>query len=277
MYSVESRSAYAARPRRYPSDATDQEWALIEPLLPVPACMTVTGGHPEAHERRNIVDAIRYLVDNGCKWRAFPADFPPWQTVYGFHERWTAAGVINRIRDVLREKVRVKDNRASTPTAAIIDSQTVKADQTVRKTSRGYDAGKKINGRKRHLVTDTLGLLLFVMVTPASTQDRVAARELLFRLHLMHPTIRLIWADGGYTGTLLAWARSFLTITIEIVKKIADQTRFIVLPRRWVIERTNAWTLQARRNARDYERLPQHSEAFITWAHITLMTRRLTR
>jgi len=139
------------RARRYPTDTTDAEWALIAPLLPAPACTTARGGRPEQHPRREIVDAIRYLVDNGCKWRALPADFPPYQTVYGFYRRWAAAGVITAIRDKLRQTVREHLGRCPNPVTIIIDSQSVKAAETVSAGTRGYDGGKKINGRKRHV------------------------------------------------------------------------------------------------------------------------------
>lgn len=154
------------RERRYPSDTTDHEWALIGPLLPLPASETARGGRPEKHPRREIVDAIRYVVDTGCKWRALPADFPPWRTVWGFMARWAAAGVISQIRDVLVGQIRREMGRGPRAVATIIDSQSVKAASTVGKDSRGYDAGKKINGRKRHIVVDTKGLPLMVMVTP---------------------------------------------------------------------------------------------------------------
>jgi putative transposase len=264
------------RVRRYPSDATDAEWALIEPLLPVAACLTPTGGRPEKHPRRVIVDAIRYATDNGGKWRALPTDFPPWKTVHGFFTRWAKAGVVEQIRDRLREQVRIRAGRNATPTAAAIDSQTVRAAETVGKATRGYDGGKKMNGRKRHIAVDTMGLLLVVMVTTASMQDRPAGRALLTLLRQAQRGIRHVWADGGYSGTLLTWAKTTLTITVQIVKKIVGQTTFIVLPRRWVVERTFSWISQARRNVRDYERLPEHSEAFINWSMITMMTRRLT-
>ena len=267
----------AGRVRRYPSDTTDAEWTLIEPLLPVPACMTPAGGRPEKHPRRAIVDAIRSVTDNGGKWRALPVDFPPWQTVHGFFTRWSSTGVVEHIRDQLREQVRLRAGRNRTPSAAAIDSQTVRAAETVSKTSRGYDAGKKIDGRKRHIAVDTMGLLLVVMVTAASLQDRPAARALLTLLRHAHHGIRHIWADGGYSGVLVQWAKTTLNIVVEIVKKIAGQTTFVVLPRRWVVERTFSWITQARRNVRDYERLPEHSEAFINWSMITMMTRRLTR
>lgn len=279
MYPVTDQSTSTAhRARRYPSDTTDAEWALLEPLLPAPACRARLGGRPEKHHRRDIVDALRYIADNGTKWRALPADFPPWKTVHGFFTRWSSAGVFEAIRDRLREQIRLREDRNAQPSAAVIDSQSVRAAETVGRGTRGYDGGKKIDGRKRHIATDTLGLLLVVLVTAASTQDRTAARELLERVRQRFRGIRHIWADGGYTSNpLLEWAKSTLTITVEIVKKIAGQTTFIILPRRWVVERTFSWICQARRNTRDYERLPEHSAAFINLSMITMMTRRLTR
>ncbi|GAB1646729.1 IS5 family transposase [Krasilnikovia sp. MM14-A1259] len=264
------------RRRRYPSDTTDAEWTIIAGLLPVPACDTPRGGRPETHPRREIVDAIRYVVDNGCKWRALPADFPPWQTVYGFFARWARTGVIGVLRDQLRRMIRVRAGRCPLPVTAIIDSQSIKAAETVGRASRGYDGAKQINGRKRHLVVDTSGLLIGVMATRADLSDRDAARDLLARLRMTHPELTLMFADNAYTG-VPAWAHSFLNLTVKIVKKPPDQVGFKVLPRRWIVERSLSWLMRARRNARDYERLPQHSEAHITWANITLMTRRLTR
>src|SRR6266540_2151434 len=153
------------RRRRYPSDTTDPEWTLLEALLPPPACTHAAGGRPEAHPRREVVDAIRYLVHNGCVWRALPADFPPWRTVYGFFARWAADGTLDHVHDTLRDQVRVDAGRQPQPSAAIIDSQSVRAADTVAKASRGFDAGKKVNGRKRHIAVDTLGLLLAIVVT----------------------------------------------------------------------------------------------------------------
>lgn len=266
-----------ARPRRYPSDTTDGEWALLAPLLPVPACQTRGGGRPERHCRRAVVDAIRYVICNGCVWRAVPADFPPWRTVYGLYQRWNASGATIALHDALRATARQAAGRNTEPTAAVIDSQSVRAAATVPRASRGWDNAKKVNGRKRHIAVDTTGLLLEVLITPASVQDRDAARPLLFNLHRARRRVRLAWADGGYAGKLQPWAATWLKLTVQIVKRPDNQHTFEVLPRRWVVERTLAWITSYRRCARDYERLPAHHEAAVYWAMITLMTRRLAR
>jgi transposase len=265
------------RPRRYPSDTTDAEWALIAPLLPIPAWWAGRGGRPEAHCRRAVVDAIRYVTHNGCVWRALPADFPPWRTVYGIYQRWNASGATLALHGALRAAARQAAGRNAEPTAAVIDSQSVRAAPTVPKASRGWDNAKKVNGRKRHIAVDATGLLLEVLVTPASVQDRDAARPLLFNLRRARRRIRLAWADGGYAGKLQPWAATYLKLTVQIVKRPDDLHTFAVLPRRWVVERTLAWITSYRRCARDYERLPAHHEAMVLWAMITLMTRRLSR
>ena len=167
--------------------------------------------------------------------------------------------------------------RDAEPTAAVIDSQSVRAAPTVPKASRGWDNAKKVNGRKRHIAVDTTGLLLEVLITPASVQDRDAARPLLFNLTRARRRVRRAWADGGYAGKLLPWAATWLNLAVEIVKRPDDLHTFAVLPRRWVVERTLAWITSYRRCARDYERLPAHHEATVYWAMITLMTRRLAR
>jgi transposase len=224
-----------------------------------------------------MVDAIRYVIHNGCVWRALPADFPPWRTVYGLFQRWHARGVTIALHDALRAAARRAAGRQAEPTAAVIDSQSVRAAATVPKASRGWDNAKKVNGRKRHIAVDTTGLLLEVLATPASVQDRDAARPLLFNLHRSRRRIRRAWADAVYAGKLQPWAATYLKLTVEIVKRPQDQHTFEVLPRRWVVERTLAWITSYRRCARDYERLPTHHEAAVYWAMITLMTRRLAR
>jgi transposase len=221
-----------------------------------------------------VIDAIRYLVHNGCVWRALPADFPPWRTVYGFFARWAADGTLGRVHDTLRDQVRVDAGRKSQPSAAIIDSQSVRAADTVPKHSRGFDAAKKVNGRKRHIAVDTLGLLLVVIVTAASTQDRDAARPLLWWLRVAQRRIQLVWADAAYQGRPVAWAAATLGLRVEIVRRRLAHA-FQVLPRRWAVERTFAWISQHRRTVRDYERPPDHHQAMVIWAMTTVMTRRL--
>jgi transposase len=267
----------ACRVRRYPSDTTDAQWAVIDPLLPDPAWLTGKGGRREVHCRRQVVDAIFYVVDNGIKWRALPADFPPWSTVYNYFATWEAAGVTQRVLDSLRDRVRVREGRVAMPSAAIIDSASVRSAETVATASRGYDAGKKINGRKRHIAVDTLGLLLWVIVTAASVQDRDGARPLLEQVAASFRRIRLVWADGGYAGKLVDWASASLKVVLQIVKRSDDATGFVVLPRRWVVERTLAWIAGHRRCVRDYERLPAHHEAMVRWTMIRITSRRLTK
>ena len=197
--------------------------------------------------------------------------------MYGYFAAWRDDGTLARLHDALRARVRAAAGRDAEPTAAVIDSQSVRAADTVPRASRGWDNAKKVNGRKRHIAVDTTGLLLEVLVTPASVQDRDAARPLLFNLHRARRRIRRAWADGGYAGQLLPWAATWLNLAVEIVKRPGALHTFQVLPRRWVVERTLAWITSYRRCARDYERLPAHHEAMILWAMITLMTRRLAR
>lgn len=261
----------------YPTDMTDAEWAAIRPLLPVPGWMRGRGGQPEAYCHRAILDAIRYLVDNGIKWRAMPADFPPWDRVYAFFRRWRDHGMVKEFHDRLRARVREKLGRDVEPSAAVIDSQSVKADAVVGSDSRGFDGGKLINGRKRHAVVDTLGLLLAVMVTAADTGDRAAAQVLLEQVTDAHHQLALIWADGGYTGSLVEYCLATLALVLAIVKRSDDQKGFVVLPKRWIVERFFAHLMRTRRLARDFERRTSSAEAMIYWSMILLMTRRLAR
>lgn len=250
---------------------TDEQWQLIEVWLPPPN----VGGRPEKHPRREIVNAIFYVVRTGCAWRLLPREFPPWQTVFWYFKRWRADGSLDRVHNALRDQLRDAAGRDPMVSAAIVDAQSVKGGDTVGRDSRGYDAGKKVNGRKRHVVVDTLGLLLVVLVTAANVQDRDGARPVLTRLRFTMPSVVCVWADGGYAGKLVAYARQFLRIAVAIVRKKEGQRTFEVLPRRWVVERTLSWVSRCRRLAHDYERLPEHSEAMVQWAMIGLMVRRL--
>ncbi|MEU2835441.1 IS5 family transposase [Streptomyces lavendulae] len=256
---------------------TDAEWAVVRPLLPVPAWLEGRGGQPEGYCHRIMLDAVRYLLDNGVKWRAVPADFPAWTAVYAFFRRWRRQGLIAEFHHRLRARVREMEGRSAEPTAAIIDSQSLRAADTVGTGSRGWDGGKKVGGRKRHLAVDCAGLLLVVEVTAASVQDRDAAVPVLNRLRELHRKITLVWADGGYAGRLVEWAKDTLRLALAIVKRTDDQAGFVVLPRRWVVERTLAWLMHRRRLVRDYERLPATHEAMVMWSMTMVMGRRLTR
>lgn len=260
----------------YPSSMSDEQWVAVESALPRPA-WEVGPGRPEAHPRRRIVDAIFYLVAEGVRWRALPVDFPPWQTVYGFLARWRDGGTWQRVHDSLRDQVRVRAGRAPLPTAGIIDSQSIKGAETVGRGRRGFDAGKKINGTKRHIAVDTLGLLLAVIVTAANVQDRDGAAPLLSLVRERFSTVQMIWADGGYAGRLLLWAHKCLRLTVTVVKRSDDVQGFVVLPRRWVVERTLGWLTRNRRLVRDYERLSTTHEAMTLIAMTMLMSRRLAR
>jgi transposase len=262
----------------YPtSSITDAQWAVLAPLLPLPGNTAGRGGRPEKHPRRVVLDAIFYLVRGGIAWAALPRDFPPHQTVYGLFGRWARQGIWQQIHDALRDLVRVHEGRDPLPTAAIIDSQSVRGADTVPGMTRGYDAGKKVNGRKRHIAVDTGGLLLAVVVTIAGIQDRDAAHRLLTQLRGRFSTVSLVWADGGYAGRLIIWARKVLALTVEVVKRTDDVKGFAVLPRRWVVERTFAWISKYRRCVRDYETLPAHHEAMVHISMIMTMSRRLAR
>jgi len=259
----------------YPSDMSEAEWTVTEPTLPAPAWKQGRGGRPAQRCRRDTVDAIRYLVREGIRWRAMPADFPHWRSVYDALDGWGESGATEAMHDELRRACRIAAGREPEPTAAVIDSQSVKAAETVAAASRGFDAGKKVAGRKRHIAVDVSGLLLTVLITAAGLQDRDAARPLLWNLKKASPAVRLVWADGGYAGRLVTWAKTALKLTLQIVRRPDDLHTFQVLPRRWVVERTLAWITRCRRTVRDYERLPTHHETIVYWAMIITMTRRL--
>jgi transposase len=264
------------RTRRFPTDLTDAQWSLLAPLLPQPRSGAGRPGRP-ATCRRALVDAILYVLWTGCPWRALPDGYPHWRTVHHHFARWAADGTLQRLHDVLRARVRTASGRTVAPTAAILDSQSVRASDWVPRATKGYDAAKKVHGRKRHVATDTQGLLLDILVTPASVQDRDGGRRLLWRLRRHLPTIRLVWADAGYAGKLVTWAAQVLTLTLAIVRKRPGTRHFQVLPRRWVVERTFSWLGKCRRLAVDYERKPEHHQAWVQWAMVRVMVKRLAR
>jgi transposase len=263
---------------RYPSDLSDEQWAVLEPRArEAMRELTVAVGRPMAHDLRAMCDAVAYVVKNGVEWRALPADFPPWEAVYAFFERWNGRGLPQALVTRLRELLRRHQGRAAQPTACIVDSQMVKAHDTVPRTTSGYHGGKKITGRGRHLAVDTEGWLLALVVTAASVSDKAGAKILLIRLFDAFATLRIMWADTGYNGRpLAAYARAAAAITVEVVARASPHS-FQVLRRRWVVERTFGWLMRYRRLARDYERTTANAEAMIYWATILIMTRRLAR
>jgi transposase len=254
----------------YSSDLTCAQWELLEPMLPTPKPM----GRPPT-EARIVVNGILYALRSGCQWRLLPKEFGPWQTVYGRYWRWCQSGLWSQLNDRLRARVREQAGKRSRPTAAILDSQSVRSADHAGPT--GYDAAKKIKGRKRHLLVDTLGLLLGVRVTPADTTERDGARELLARVLGWFTWRRLLWVDGGYSGPEFAgWVRQYRPkLKVTVVKRLEGQRGFAVLARRWVVERTFGWLMKQRRLVRDYEITITSAEAWIHIAMIRIMLRRL--
>jgi transposase len=266
----------SGRARFYLSDTSDEQWAVIEAKVPL-SWSGPDGGRPVVVPRRDVVDAIFYVVRGGCSWRQLPADFPKWSPVYQLLRQWTADGTMDAWHDALRCGVRVLEGRDPEPTAGIIDAQAVRGASTVGAGERGYDGGKRINGRKRHVVVDTLGLVLAVVVTAASVQDRDGAYEPVELAKANHPGLCWLWADRGYRGKFVEWAKKYCGVSVEIVQPRDGQKGFEVQPRRWVVERTFGWLIGHRRLAADYERRTEHAEAMCTWAMIGIMSRRLAR
>lgn len=257
--------------RNYPSDLTDSQWNIIQELVP-PAKF---GGRPRSLDMRDVINGILYVVVGGIQWRMLPKEYPKWQSVYYYFRVWRDDGTWQRIHDTVRAMVRRRAGRHKHPTAGCLDSQSVKT--TAVAGIRGYDKGKQVNGRKRHLLVDTLGLLMAVVVTAASVQDRDGAKLLVSRLPGACKKLRLIWVDGGYRGQLLDWVADRCRFRLQTVLRSDDQKGFVVLPRRWVVERTFAWLNHHRRLSKDYEGLTSSSEAMILIAMTRVMVRRLGR
>ena len=285
---------------RYPTDLSDDEWRCISPHLPEHACR----GRPRLHGLRPILDAVFYVLKSGCPWRLLPKDFPPWKTVYDWFRRWRIDGTWKRLNAELRGVLRVRLGRDPEPSAAIVDSQSVKTTGVGGK-ERGFDPAKKVDGRKRHLLVDTEGLVLEARVHSARVPDQDGIRLLLERVRVRFARLSHLWVDAGYQGRGKRWAEEALRLSVEVVRKpkkpvpekvaemwaaewakegkAVDWQRlmppggFRVLPRRWVVERTFAWISHNRRMAKDYERLCATGEAFVYAAMTRLMVRRLAR
>lgn len=267
-----TRCQYGRRTDRYASDLTDREWLLIAPFMPSARRL----GRPRRTDLREVMNALLYIASTGCQWRMLPKDFPPYSTVQGYFYEWRATGLWAQINHHLVMEARELEGKEASPTAGVIDSQSVKITESGG--IRGFDAGKKIKGRKRHIIVDTLGLMIGLHVHSADVQDRDGAPDLLKSIRNRWPWLLHVFADGGYAGNKLKKRlRKIGRWTLEIIKRSDKAKGFEILPRRWVVERTFAWLGRCRRLAKDFEKSIASAQAWITIAHIRMLTRRLAR
>jgi transposase len=282
MWTSQNRRRYDRSKLRYPSDLTDDEWGLVEPLIPPGK----TGGGKRTVIMREVVNGLMYILSTGCQWRAIPKDLPPRSSVYDYFDLWTYDGTLERIHYALYEQCREREQREASPTAAIIDSQSVKSAEkekggrslirtgTMRARSDNEDVAL---GKKRHILVDTVGLLLHAIVHPADIQDRDGGVLVMATLFGMFPFLKTLFADSGYQGPKFAKALGKVLphLNIEIVKRSDRVSGFVVLPKRWIVERTIAWLNRCRRLAKDWENLNRKALAFLRLASIRLMLRKL--
>ena len=260
--------------KAYSTNLTQAQWELLEPLIP-PA---LAGGRPREVEVWEVLNAIFYVLCEGCRWRNLPGDFPHWQTVYTYFRNWRKDGTWVRMHDRLRTWTRVANNREPSPSEAVVDSQSVKSAAMVSQ-AVGYDAAKQVKGRKRHLTVDTLGLVLRVLVTAASVPEREGGKQLLKKVKKMGPAVsrlHTVWVDGGDDGgPFMHWVMDTCRWIVQVVLRPQERKGFVLLPKRWVVERTFGWLNWCRRLNKDYELLPETAETWIYLAMIRIMLRRL--
>lgn len=254
------------RPRRYPSDMSTKEWRIIKPLLPSEAAN-------QKNDLRQVCNAIFYVNVTGCQWRSLPFEYPPWSSSYYHFDKWSQDGTLETINTTLCQMDRRRRKRTATPTGALIDSQSVKTAKEA--TEVGFDGGKLVKGHKRHILTDTVGNMLNVVVSAANVSDIAGGKQVMTKMVETCATIKKIWADGTYRGGLVDWVRETLDATLEVVEREPGQKGFKVQPKRWVVERTFAWLGNYRRLSKDYERLIRNSEGMIYLASIKTMLKRI--